>query len=540
MHNAAPANGEVPGSGGASGIGEAPGNGKATGNCTAPSSDSLLSHRSRDQHALALATATAEVSRYLGDRTTPRSSASHTQLAARTAAVDLETPLGSLDDAMEEVRELYLDHAVGYHHPRYLAHLNCPVTIPAIAAEALATSVNTAVETWDQGTSACLIEQRLIDWVTGLIGFDTPEGTSPDGVFTTGGSASNLQALFTAREDRLSRGGDRCARLPRLRIVTGEHAHLSVVKAARLLGLAPDAVIALPGDGDRMDPATLDRTLASLAAAGDEVAAVVALAGTTDHGSIDPLAAIGEVCRRHDVWLHVDAAYGGGLLVSPTRRELLDGIGSADSVTVDFHKTFFLPVAASALLLRDGAGFRHSTVSADYLNPEDGDTHAVDKSLQTTRRFDALKLWMTLRVLGADGIGSLLDSAIDAAQWIATAVESDPELELVRRPDLSTVLFRPTPQNPCPAADRPSGDAADALVRPVRDALFDDGHSLVAATVVDGRPCLKLTVLDPDLTDDDVEAVLADVRDAARRIAGSTTTYSAEWMRQATTAGVLS
>lgn len=520
--------------------------------------DPLLSSRNREAHAAALAAATAEVSRYLDGRTTPRSSASPSTLAAQTAAVDLAAPLGTLDRALEEVRGLYLDHAVGYHHPRYLAHLNCPITIPAVAAEALATSVNTAVETWDQGTSACLIEQKLIDWVTGLIGFDASDLNAsafdasdldatprPDGVFTTGGTASNLQGLFTAREDRLARPApgrrgaerdtDRGARLTRLRIVTGEHAHLSVVKAARLLGLSPDAVIALPGDGDRMDPATLDRTLSALADAGDEVAAVVALAGTTDHGAIDPLRAVGGICRRHDVWLHVDAAYGGGLLVSPTRRDLLDGIGLADSVTVDFHKTFFLPVAASALLLRDGSGFRHSTVSADYLNPADGDDHAVDKSLQTTRRFDALKLWMTLRVLGADGIGRLLDEAIDVAARIGRTIEADPEFELVRRPALSTVLFRPRPAVTAP--DRPvtdsalTDDEADALVRPVRDALFAEGRSLVASTVVDGRPCLKLTVLDPNLGDEDVAVVLTDVRDAAR--------YLAEGIREATTAGVL-
>ena len=491
----------------------------------------LLTHRSREDHASALAAATAEVGRYLDGRTTPRSPASPAHLAARTAAVDLTSPLGTLEQALEEVRGLYLDHAVGYHHPRYLAHLNCPVTIPALAAEALATSVNTAVETWDQGTSACLMEQKLIDWVTDLIGFDRPPHLTPDGVFTTGGTQSNLQALFTAREDRLSRPGprgttaaDRCGRLSRLRIITGENAHMSVVKAARLLGLAPDAVITLPAAGDTMTPADLDRALHAVTEAGDEVAAVVAVAGTTDHGAIDPLREIGRVCREQGVWLHVDAAYGGGLLVSPTHRDLLDGIELADSVTVDFHKTFFLPVAASALLLRDGSGFRHSTVNADYLNPEDGDDHAVDKSLQTTRRFDALKLWMTLRVLGAEGIGGLLDDAITAARRIAATIGADPEFELVRRPALSTVLFRPRPGG-CDAGE------SDALVRPVRDALFAEGRSLVAATVVDGRPCLKLTVLDPTLTDEDAAAVLADVRDAAR--------YLSEGLRQATTAGVL-
>lgn len=497
-----------------------------------PVNDHLLSRRSRDDHAAAVAAATAEVGRYLDRRTTPRSPATPSSLAARAAAVDLDAPLGSLDLALDEVRGLYLDHAVGYHHPRYLAHLNCPVTIPAIAAETLATAANTAVETWDQGTSACLIEQRLIDWVTGLCEFERPEevrphgaGARPDGVFTTGGTASNLQGLFTAREDRLDRpgAGERGSRLSRLRILTGEHAHMSVVMAARLLGLAPDAVVALPCRDDMLDPVALDDALTRAAGEGEEVAAVVAVAGTTDHGAIDPLRALGEVCRHHDVWLHVDAAYGGGLLVSPTRHHLLDGIALADSVTVDFHKTFFLPVAASALLLRDRRGFRHSTVHADYLNPADGDDHAVNKSLQTTRRFDALKLWMTLRVIGADGIGELLDGAIVAAQRIARTVDTDPGLELVRRPALSTVLFRPRP----PGYD----DEADALVTPVRDALFADAHSLVASTVVDGRPCLKLTVLDPQLSADDVATVLADVRAAADRLTGE--------IRRSATAGVM-
>ncbi|MFL0580212.1 pyridoxal phosphate-dependent decarboxylase family protein [Dietzia sp. 179-F 9C3 NHS] len=479
----------------------------------APVHEHLLTRHNRHGHDAALAAATAEVGRFLDGRTTPRSAASPSSLAAATAAVDLDTPLGTLEAALDEVRRLYLDHAVGYHHPRYLAHLNCPVTLPALAAETLATSVNTAVETWDQGTSACLIEQRLLDWVCGLVGFDPSPGTSPDGVFTSGGTQSNLHGLFTAREARLARPGtgDRCARLPRLRIVTGPHAHLSVHKAARLLGLAPDAVTVLPGTDDRMDPAALADALAAIASTGDEVAAVVALAGTTDHGAIDPLADIARVCREHDVWLHVDAAYGGGLLVSSTHRGLLDGIEHADSVTVDFHKTFFLPVAASALLLRDGAGFRHSTVNADYLNPADGDTHAVDKSLQTTRRFDALKLWMTLRVLGADGIGRLLDDAIAAAGRVASMVAADPELELVRRPALSTILFRPRPPG-CRDGE------ADGLVRPVRDAMFAEGRSLVAATLVDGRPCLKLTVLDPTLTDTDAAAVLTEVRRTAAHL----------------------
>src|SRR5699024_1843785 len=162
--------------------------------------DPLLTRHSRGAHASALAAATAEVGRYLDDRTTPRSPASPSLLSDATAAVDLDAPLGSLDLALDEVRVLYLDHAVGYHHPRYLAHLSGPVPLPARAAEALPTGGKAAVETRDQGTSACLIVQRLSGWVAGHVGFGGPSGVRADGVFTSGGSASRLRGLFTARE----------------------------------------------------------------------------------------------------------------------------------------------------------------------------------------------------------------------------------------------------------------------------------------------------------------------------------------------------
>ena len=154
--------------------------------------------------------------------------------------------------------------------------------------------------------------------------------------------------------------------------------------------------------------------------------AVVATAGTTDFGAIDPLRRIAGVCDRFGVWLHVDGAYGGGLLASRRRRHLLDGIELADSVTIDFHKTWFLPVSASAVVVRDGRSLRHVTHHADYLNPKaTTDPNQVDKSLQTTRRFDALKLWMTLRIMGPDCVGDYFDAAIDLAQQVHEETRAD-------------------------------------------------------------------------------------------------------------------
>lgn len=371
--------------------------------------------------------------------------------------------------------------------------------------------MNTAVETWDQSTTATLVEQRLVDWTTALIGF--PAADEPDGVFTTGGTQSNLQALFTAREERLGRPhpASRQERLGRLRIVAGEHAHFSVAKAAHLLGLSADAVVSVPADrSGALDAVALERVLPDVVASGGEVAAVVATAGSTDLGVIDPLPAVADACRGHDVWLHVDAAYGGGLLVSPTRRHLLDGIERADSVSVDFHKSWFQPVAASALLLRRGRNLRFSTWSAEYLNPRHAvRPNLVDKSLQTTRRFDALKLWMTLRTVGAPELGRALDRVLDLAQEAGRIVADAPDMELVAPPVLSTVLFRHRP----PGAD---DDEADRLVEAVRSALFDSGRAVVASTVVGGRRCLKFTFLNPVTTAADVERVLDLVRSAAR------------------------
>jgi len=240
--------------------------------------------------------------------------------------------------------------------------------------------------------------------------------------------------------------------------------------------------------------------------------ASAATAGTTDRGCIDPLEPIADVCDLEDVWLHVDAAYGCGLLVSPTRRHLLDGIERARSVTADFHKSFFQPVSSSALLVRDPADLRRASWHADYLNPEDADEpNQVDKSLQTTRRFDALKLWTTLRASGAPAIGRAFDAVLDVTEQVHDHVRRHPELVLLAPTQLSTVLFRWQP-------DGVSDAEADALVAPLRATLLAEGRVLIAKTVVDGRPASKLTLLNPETTAEQVVASLDHVVATAERL----------------------
>jgi len=433
----------------------------------------------------------------------PATGVSPERAAKPIADVDLDRPLLDVDAALSEMSRLYLDDTVWFHEPTYAAHLNCPVVIPALLAEVFVSAVNSSLDTFDQSVGGTFMERHLIDWTAGRIGF----GATADGIFTSGGSQSNFQGLLLARDHALATRP--VARLADLRIFASSDGHFSVQKAARMLGLGDAAVVTIPVDDEhRMEAAALSRALSRCHDEGLIAMAVVATAGTTDFGAIDPLRAVAELAHLHGAWLHVDAAYGGGLLASPTRRVMLDGIDRADSVTIDYHKTWFQPVSSSALVVADGRHLGHVTWHADYLNPKDphgaGHPNQVDKSIQTTRRFDALKLWLTLRVMGPDQIGAYVDAVVDLATEVGTAMADHPDIELAVAPQLSTIVFR----------FRPEGMTelhADLLVPLIRTALYERGAAMVAATKSGGHCWLKFTLLNPMATAADILGIVDEV-----------------------------
>ncbi|MFH9298799.1 pyridoxal phosphate-dependent decarboxylase family protein [Streptomyces sp. NPDC017520] len=459
----------------------------------------LLNNTTAEHYRRTVSAGVERVAATLAATERPFSGIGVDELSPVIDAIDLDRPLNDAAAALDELGEVYLRDAVYFHHPRYLGHLNCPVVIPAVLGEAVLSAINSSLDTWDQSAGGTLIERRLIDWTTERIGL----GPAADGIFTSGGTQSNLQALLLAREEAKVRP----EHFTRLRILTSECSHFSVQKSAKLLGLGPDAVVSVPVDRDkRMRTVALARALERCAAEGAVPMAVVATAGTTDFGSIDPLPEIAALCEQFAVWMHVDAAYGCGLLASRERGGLLEGIAHADSVTVDYHKSFFQPVSSSALLVRDRATLRHATYHAEYLNPrrmaEERIPNQVDKSLQTTRRFDALKLWMTLRVMGADGVGELFDEVCDLAAEGWQLLAADPRFDVVVEPQLSTLVFRCVP----PGVTAP--DEIDRANLHARKALFASGEAIVAGTKVGERQYLKFTLLNPETTVHDIAAVL--------------------------------
>lgn len=432
-------------------------------------------------------------------------------LAAQFKQIDLNQSCAQLGDALAEIEELYLNHAVYFHHPHYVAHLNCPIVIPAILAELLLTSINSSVDTWDQSAGGTLIEQKLIDWTAEKIGL----GAQADGIFTSGGTQSNLMAMLLARDsfcakkwphnDNKTQGLPQD--FPKLRIFSSQLSHFSVQKAAAILGLGYDSVVSVACDCYfKMDVQALEQAIQQCLAEGLIPMAVVATAGTTDFGSIDPLPDIAELCRFHGLWLHVDAAYGCGLLVSPKFRHLLAGIEHADSVTVDYHKAFLQPVSCSAFLVKDKRYLTVVTHHAEYLNPlsqaNDGTPNLVNKSIQTTKRFDALKLWLTLRMMGADQLGAAFDQAIHLAKQTYLLLLSEQSIEVIHQPQLSTLVFRYRPSRHYAEHDL---DEANAYIR---KALFRSGEAVIAGTKVQGKRYLKFTLLNPLTTIQDMQAVL--------------------------------
>jgi len=372
-------------------------------------------HARLRSHALAVADAVAQARSQ--DR--PFSGVDPVTLAADIAAIDPCPSEGvDLGDLLVELRDAVLAHGIHVSHPYCAAHLQCPTLLVAATAELAIAATNQSMDSFDQGPAATFLEDHLVRWLAATLGF-----ADGSGVLTSGGTASNLLGLLLARERASSQaGGSYEDGLPRQhwrwRILASSDAHDSVRRSASVLGLGAGSVVGVATDhAGRMDIASLDAELDNLATANLQPLAIVATAGTTDLGAIDPLPELAARARATGAWLHVDAAVGSALALSPRLAPLLDGIQHADSITADLHKLWFMPISASALLVRDLALLDAVRYHSDYLNraddEADGVLNLVARSLDTSRRFDALKILIGLRHTGRRRLAEMVEHLVD-------------------------------------------------------------------------------------------------------------------------------
>ena len=388
--------------------------------------------------------------------------------------------------------------------PAFFGYVQSPPAPVAVAADLLASAADQNLTSWRSGPSAAAVEHQTLRWVGELVGFDA----AATGILVSGGSAANLTALLVAVRTVTAADDDRRT----MRVYASAETHFSVAKAAEALGVgfAPVAV-----DRDRrLDPAALRAAIAGDRAAGVLPICVVANAGTTSTGAVDPLDAVATVAADAGVWLHVDGAYGAPAAADPASRHLFAGLDRADSLCIDAHKWLYAPVDCSALLLHDAAATARAFGAGadDYvriLATQPAETFAFwDHGLELSRRFRALKLWATLRFHGRQQLAAAIGEDIRLAAHLADLVAVADYFELLAGPGLSICCFRHSP----PHVDEP---ALDAHNERILHALQRDGRVYLSNATVDGRFALRACITNFRTTGADVQRVLTVVRELA-------------------------
>jgi L-2,4-diaminobutyrate decarboxylase len=409
-------------------------------------------------------------------------------VARRFAGVLPDEPL-SWPELERRLDEDVLRHTLRLHHRGYAGH-QVAVPLPlAAAVDGLAALLNQMAALSDMAPSGAMVERQVVRSLAHLVGFDE----RADGVCTSGGSVSNLIAILAARNQHFPeiwQGGSVGIR-PRAFI--SEDAHYSVSRAFGITGLGTDCVrpIAANGAGE-MVVADLATAIGDSLRAGERPFLVVAGAPNTPIGAFDPLPEIADVCREHDLWLHVDAAHGGGFLFSDRLRTWLDGLARADSVSMDGHKMLFQPSSQGWVLFRDGGNaYRAFRQAVPYLLGPDGQDTAFDaigKSLQCTRRLDALKLWVSWQAYGRKAFGDWVEQCVAAARAFHRLLAEHGDFESIHEPACNIVCFR---------ARHPNGDHVDGFHDEIRAKLLQQGRGWVVLTTYRGQRLLRTAWMNP-------------------------------------------
>ena len=371
-------------------------------------------------------------------------------------------------------------------HPRFFAFIPGPGNPVGVLADALAAGFSVFAGTWLGSPGAAMVETVVLDWLRDLCGL--PLGTQ--GLFVSGGSMANLTALAVALEERAAA------------VYVSEETHSSLQRALRVTGVRHVRVLACDRE-QRMIPDDLAAAVAADRAAGRLPTCVVATAGTTGIGAVDPLEELRAVCDDHGLWLHVDGAHGAAAMLSPHGRAQVRGLELADSLTLDPHKWLFQPLEAGCLLVRDGGALERTfSVAAPYQRDaaaSDSQVNFSERGIQLTRQFRALKLWMSLKVYGAAAFRAAVEHGLALAEHAERRLAHDPAWELMTPAQLGIVTFRA-------AAD--DADIAALLNARLPAAALADGFAFVSTHRVRGATALRLCTINPRTTRVDVDRTI--------------------------------
>jgi aromatic-L-amino-acid decarboxylase len=392
-------------------------------------------------------------------------------------------------------------------HPRFFAFVPSPSNFVSVMAEALSTGFNPFAGMWLEAAGPAQVELVVVDWLRQLCGL--PE--SAGGLFVSGGSMANLTALAVARHVRLA--GDMRGAV----LYTSEQTHSSVEKAGGILGFAADQFRKLPTDeAFRLRTDALAEAVAQDGKGGRRPFCVIASAGTTNTGAVDPLNDLADFCAEHDLWLHVDGAYGAAAVLCEEGRRLLAGLERVDSLSLDPHKWMFQPFETGCVLVRHMDWLKDAFhIFPEYLQdlvPGEGEVNFSDYGVQLTRSFRALKLWMSLKVFGAAAFREAVARGFRLAEFAERELRGRACWEVTSPAQMAVVTFRHV------GAGR-SDEELDEVNRRLVSDIIDDGYALVTSTLLRGRTVLRLCPINPRTSEDDIRGTIDKLEQLAARIA---------------------
>ena len=386
-------------------------------------------------------------------------------------------------------------------HPRFFAFVPGPGNFVSVMGDALASGFNVFAGTWLGGSAAASMELLVIEWLRKFCGM--PE--SAGGLLTSGGSAANLIALVAARQHLAP------SQISRATVYYSDQTHSSIERALLVLGLAPAQCRKLASDAQmRLSLESLGEAIRADRAAGMEPLCVVANAGTTSTGAVDPIEALADFCQTEKLWLHADGAYGAAAIICERGREKLRGLERVDSLSLDPHKWLFQPWECGCVLVRDRQLLRSAfRVTADYLRDVHRETAEVnlgDYGIQLTRSFRALKLWLSIKTFGMAAFRKAVTRGFELAELAERELRSRPGWEILSPAQMGIVAFR--------------FGTDDQLQGRIGGEMLREGYAFLTSTKVKGATCLRLCTINPRTTDQDISETVKRLDECARKCSG--------------------